>query len=141
MNRDDIRNKVIEVAEKYRAANTQQIKQLSLVLKKCDPEEVFFGLYSVFLISGENSYIKQQLAGVLLSKVRPRLFINLSEVIKDCLDTWNVSVEELPHYLRDLCGLNRVAEAIGKVRLTNLNQNEIQRLNTIEYWLGLNKNG
>jgi hypothetical protein len=104
LSRDQIAEKVIHSADNYSSSNPQQFKQLKFIFSKCDKEELFKGLYLVFLEQNENYFQRQQLAGKLLYSIKPRLQINLYDIIKKCLNTYNLSIEELPWYLSELCG-------------------------------------
>ena len=135
-NKDTIFEKVIEVADKYGPRNPQQIKQFNTILRKCDKTEVFEGLYRVFLFDDSpKKFERQQLAGVLLFKTKPRVHVDLAERISLLLETWDVSVEEVPWYFAELCGVEKVNIAIGKVRNYTLSKNERTALDTIEWWL------
>ena len=135
LSRYQVKDKVVHSADKYGSTNPQQLKQLRLVLDKCEKEELFEGLYSVFLEENENYFQRQQLAGNLLYSLKPRLRLKLYDVIKNCLNTYNLSIEELPWYLSELCGRNRVLEVIDKISSEELSDREIESLNTFKFWL------
>lgn len=140
MDREEITQKIIEVSKRYGHNNPQQFKQLSFVFrKKYEREEVFYGIYNVFLKDEDFKYCQQELAGKLLVNVRPKVFLDLPKIIKDVLNTWDVSIEELPLYLKDLCGIDRVSTAIDIVSELDLNATEAKSLDTMKWWLGLKK--
>jgi len=137
MHRDEITELIVERANKYGPNNPQQIKQLSFYLAKVDPEEVFHGLYGVFKSIPSQDYMSQELAGKILSKVMPRLYLDLVPLIKGVLENWNVSIEQLPFYFRDLCGIEVVAKAIERIDSAELNANQKNSLETMKWWLRL----
>jgi len=141
MLREEIKNLVVERAKKYGPNNPQQIEQLSFVLGKADPEEFFYGLYDVFLTVSGQDYESQGLAGKLLFRVKPKLYLELVPLLTNILENWNVSVEELPFYFRDLCGINVVAKAIGSINTADLNETQLNGLDTMKWWLRLTNNG
>ena len=141
MNRIEIYDKVIESADKHGSTNPQIIKHLRASFRRVEAKELFEGLFKVFLNTDGDKFNRQQLSGKLLHKIQPRTFIDLADVIKSCLDTWDVSVEELPFYFRDVCGIERVVKAFNIIRVANLNENEINSLETMEWWLGIRTNG
>jgi hypothetical protein len=141
MLREEIKNLVVERAKKYGPNNPQQIKQLSFVLGKTEPEEVFYGLYEVFITVPGQDFESQELAGKLLYRVKPKLYLELVPLITNVLENWNVSVEELPFYFRDLCGIDVVSKAISAINTSGLNETELKSLDTMKWWLRLTKNG
>lgn len=140
MLRNEITELIVERANKYGPNNPQQIKQLSFSLAKVDSEEVFYGLYEVFKSIPGQDYMSQELAGKILFKVRPRLHLDLIPIIQGVLNNWNVSVEQLPYYFRDLCGIEVVAQAIERIDIAELNEKQKNSLETMKWWLRLTKN-
>ena len=129
-----ITEKVLDVADRFGSRNPQQLKQLKFVFSKRDPEEVFEGLFSVLCMDCKNKFERHQLAGELLYSVRPRLHLELLDRIHLTLASWNVSVEEWPWYLVDLCGLDRVLSAASDLEAYPLSEDERRRLNTLVWW-------
>lgn len=141
MLRDEITKLVLERAHKYGPNNRQQIKQLSLALRKVDPEEAFFGLYDVVVSVPGQDYQSQEFAGKILLNVMPRLYLDLVPLITKVLGNWNLSVEELLFYFRDLCGIEVVSSAIQNIDTTELNEIQLRGLETMKWWLRLSENG
>ena len=77
----------------------------------------------------------------MLFKIRPGLRLDLVQIIKNCLFTYNLSIEEQPFYLRGMCGIERVKLAISEVEEISLFEQEKIILNTFKFWLGLRENG
>ena len=63
MHREEITDLIVERAKKFGPYNPQQLKQLDFVLSKSDPEEVFYGLYMVFISAPYQAFAPQELAG------------------------------------------------------------------------------
>jgi len=102
---------------------------------------LFHGLYTVFLCNDDDYFNRQQLTGRMLFKIRPGLRLDLVQIIKNCLFTYNLSIEEQPFYLRGMCGIERVKLAISEVEEISLFEQEKIILNTFKFWLGLRENG
>ena len=136
MNSSEIHNKIVFVADKYGSRNPQQFKQLKQLLSKCNKEDVFSGCYSVFLEENEGYFERQQLAGRLLYALKPKLELNLKNVVRKCLNTYNLSIEELPWYLRDLVGKERLLSIIKELEECGLSDREQISLRTFQFWLG-----
>lgn len=141
MDREEIYDLVIDIADRKGSTDAQMLKHLKQKLEKLPVEELFYGLYKVFLSNEKDYFNRQQLAGKMLFKIRPSLRFDLPKVIKDCLSTYNLSIEELPFYLRDLCGIERVKLAISQVEDMPLNESEKNSLETFKFWLKLLENG
>ncbi|WP_227816876.1 hypothetical protein [Nitrogeniibacter aestuarii] len=134
-NSEEICNSIVESAERYGPNNPQRLKQLSFVLAKCNPEEVFKGLYSVFLLSEPNNYDSQQLAGVLLFKISPSAEFELEEVLRMSLNTYNLSVEEWPWYLARRFGQERVLNVLERVLQTEKGSTARRSAETMARWV------
>lgn len=141
MRREKITELIVERANKFGPYNPQQLKQLDFVLSKLDPEEVFYGLYMVFISAPCQAFAPQELAGKLLVSVKPELKLDLAPLIVGVLENWNVSVEELPLYFRDICGIESLSVAIESINSYELNENQKNGLKTMKWWLGLSGNG
>ena len=135
MNRNEIGDKVLEVADRFGSRNRQQLVQLEKRFREYSPEELFYGLYKVFLLDGENYFERQQLAGRLLYKIRPKLHLDLRKIVWQCLETYNPSVEELPWYLASLCKKERVVLVLAELKNGTLTEKESISIKTFEFWL------
>lgn len=140
MNQEEIYCLVVDTAEHKGSIDGQMLRNLKRQLEVQSPAELFNGLYRVFLSQEGDYFNRQQLAGKMLFKIRPRVYFDLVKVIKDSLDTYNLSVEEWPFYLRDLCGLGRVKGAISQIEVMPLTEKEKASLDTFKFWLGLRGN-
>lgn len=136
MNRTEIYEKLNRISDKYGFNNPQQFKQMSFILKKYEPEEVFWGIYRILSTECPEKRIRQEFAGQLLSELNPKVFVNLEKVIAGALHAWDVSVQEFPLYLRDLYGIDRVLTAISEIEHQNLSEIERKNLQTFKWWLG-----
>lgn len=138
MYRTQVSNIVIEYADQFGSSNRPERKVIEKSLRQVEPQELFEGLFSIFLLENDNkSYIRQQNAGVILYKLKPRLFIDLKQKIRMCLHTWDVSVEELPLYFAEQCGKTRVLKVLEQLNTEPLSKREKAGLKTFAYWLGL----
>ncbi|MDG9667574.1 hypothetical protein ONV78_07520 [Hahella sp. CR1] len=137
MNQDEIRQLIIQSADARGYTNRLLIKELRSQLTPCDPSELFNGLYSLFLSDDSNYKNRQELAGRLLYKLYPRLHLDLRRVIKDCLATYYICVQELPLYLVLLCGIERVVMVVNELAATELTERERISLDVFKFWLGM----
>lgn len=136
MKRQDVSRIVIEYADQFGPTNRPERKTIEKSLRSVESGELFEGLYALFLLENdEYSYIRQQNAGFILYKLKPKTFINIKERIRLCLSTWDVSVEELPYYLADQVGKTKVLEVLNELRGESLTEREIAALDTFDYWL------
>lgn len=126
--------KVLDVADEFGSRNPQQRKQLKAQFSRYQPEDVFEGLFAILCMDCENRFERHQLAGKLLYAIRPRLYIKLVERIRPTLRSWNVSIEEWPWYLVDLCGSDRVLEAATELASQPLSDDERNRLDVFVWW-------
>ena len=135
MTSEEIHSTTIAIADRYGDRNPQQTGQMLSALGRSDQKSVFEGLYRTFLSSEGDHFTRQKFAGRLLYESKPRLHIDLKEVIFDCLDTYNLSVEELPHYLCELRGKEEVLETIRGLRKAELSDRQAKSLAAFGYWL------
>ncbi|MBQ4810277.1 hypothetical protein J8M20_02970 [Pseudoalteromonas luteoviolacea] len=137
MHRAHVSNIVIEYADQFGPTNRPERKVIEKSLKQVEPLELFEGLFSIFLLeSDEKSYIRQQNAGAILYKLKPRVLIDLKAKIRMCLQTWDVSVEELPLYFAERCEKGRVLEVTEKLKAEPLSERERLSLSIFTSWLG-----
>jgi hypothetical protein len=141
MKREEIAKLVIERAKRFGPDNLQQIKQLSFALSKSDPDKVFYGLYMVFLAESSQPFPQQELAGKLLFILKPKVILELAPVIERALENWDVSVEELPFYFRDVFGIESVSVSLGSISANEINEVQRKNLETMKWWLRLPKSG
>ena len=135
MTSEEIHSKTIAIADRYGDRNPQQTRQMLTALSKSDPKAVFEGLYKAFLSSEGDYFTRQKLAGKLLYESKPRLPIDLKEVIYGCLDTYNLSVDELPRYLCELCGMEEMLTTIRELRNAKLSERQAESLAVFHWWL------
>lgn len=135
MNRQDVYRKVTTIADKYGSRNSQQLKQLEFILRKIDDNELFHGCYPIFCEHHDNFVARQELAGVMLHRIMPKADFELEQVIRSCLPTYELSVEELPWYLSDLFDLAEINAIIDKISVGRLDERENKALETLKYWL------
>ncbi|GAA6136954.1 hypothetical protein NBRC116583_07010 [Arenicella sp. 4NH20-0111] len=72
-----------------------------------------------------------------LNELNPKATISLEEAIDSLLLEWDISIEEVVFYLSKQFGKENI-ELKAKEIKGSLTGEEIVRLETIEYWLGIN---
>ena len=128
-------------SELFKAINSpngwQSLGHLMLKLKKEDSEKVLDGLLGVFFGSSENNYRGQAAAGGLLWKLKPEYKRNLREDIRRSLQTWDVSVEELPWYFAEAIGIDKVRDEVKSLLAESLDETSRKVAETYLYWLSV----
>jgi hypothetical protein len=137
MNGLEIATLVTESARRFGERNPQQRQQLADRLSKLDARDVMSGLLRVF---GEGQppplgSAAQELAGVLLVDLVPKGSIDLEPLLRSSLSRYEMSVEQFPHYLAMVCGVEAVSEALTQIEAENLSEAERRALLTLRFWL------
>ncbi|TLU59457.1 hypothetical protein FE810_16945 [Thalassotalea litorea] len=136
MDRKEITKAVVEYADEFGPTNRPERKAVEKLLRNVKHSELFEGLFTLFLLEdGPNTYTRQQNAGVILYKLKPKVYIDLKQRIRLSLKTWNVSVEEWPFYLVEKCGKDRVLEVLDELAKERLSDRERSGMETFSYWL------
>lgn len=76
-------------------------------------------------------------AALLLHQIKPDCPVPCKEALRGLFGDWDISIEEVPWYLRDVFGRQRVLEAIAELLQEPLSDIQVRRLQTVEYWLGV----
>jgi hypothetical protein len=76
-------------------------------------------------------------AALLLYQIRPACPVPCKEALRALFGNWDVSIEEVPWYLRDAFGRQRVLEVIMELLAEPLSDLQVRRLRTVGYWLGV----
>ena len=112
--------------------------QLRMKLQQLPKDQRAEALLSVFSdnSSPEWNFTNQEIAGRLLFEVGPPCVRSLNDVLHSIASTWNVSVEQLPFYLREVFGSEAVVEAASKLASGYpADSREFRALKTVEWWL------
>lgn len=126
-----------EIREKFYARHWRE-RELRLVQEQLGDELLFDVLYGVFLDTNrpDAQFEDQQVAGMLLYDLKPVCHLPLKLAIRQSLDTWNRSVEELPWYFCTVFGKNAVLNALDEIEQDGaLTEHEQTCLETYRYWL------
>jgi hypothetical protein len=115
----------------------QSLQHLMLKLKKEDPEKVLDALLGVFFGISDSHFRGQAAAGGLLWKLKPEYKRNLREDIKCSLQSWDISVEELPWYFAEVIGIEKVREEVKSILTETLDETSRKRAETYLYWLSV----
>jgi len=118
-------------------------REVSLALEKLGEEVVFDALYGVFLDKsrGERHFSDQEIAGKMLFELQPKIDRELKPLVRDCLENWNLSVEELPFYFRDVFGKESLELVVNQIETSEvLTEYESRAIKTIRWWCGLEEN-
>ena len=129
----EIFEKVIISSEKFGYRNPQQANQLFFTLSKCNQQAVLEALFRIFY-SEAYYFTAQELAGRLLLDIKPKGLVSLKEILYPCLETYNLSVEELPYYIVDVYGYEEFETVLKNLESTKLSERQIRSINTMLWW-------
>jgi len=134
---EEIATLVAESASRFGDQNPQQLDYLTSRLRAVNEATVAQGLLSVFTdgAAPPSGAAAQELAGRLLAALQPKAEINLRQILPVVLGRYELSVEQLPHYLASLFGSDLVLAELGHLGEADLSQRELQALQTMRFWL------
>ena len=137
MNRRQIFEKVVDSADRFGPRNPQQSKLFGSLLNKCSHEEVLHGLLAVFIECpiDEKHFVRQELAGRLLEKMKPSFRFELEGTLRAVLPTYNLSIEQLPQHFARIHGLSKVIAMLDQVARDDLTDRERISVKTMRWWL------
>lgn len=95
-------------------------------------------LLSVFSDAGRprSAFRSQTLAGKLLVLSQPVCALPLEAVLRPCLPTWNISVEQLPFYLGRAFGAGTVVQLARDLKVEfEEDSREAEALRAVIWWL------
>jgi hypothetical protein len=137
MNAESTYTRVLSVAEKFGRVDHQAFRQLAADLAAAPPQEVLAGLLLVFARSHaqQSNYVKQELAGRLLAKLKLNAELDLVATLRSVLPGYNASIEQLPQYLAARKGRELVIDAL-KALQTELGESRASAsAKTMRWWL------
>ncbi len=137
MNSVEIKALVTGRASRFGERNPQQYQQLVDRLGKADGREVANGLLRVF-IDGRpppGGSAAQEIAGALLMELTPKGDFDLTDMLRQALKRYELSVEQFPQYLAKTYGRSVVLDALSHVESENLTASEQRAVHTMRFWL------
>jgi hypothetical protein len=112
-----------------------QLRMMVQRLPEAQRAEALLGVFSD-PDRASDSYGAQEVAGDLLVSLRPQPRQPLDAILSTTAAVWNVSVEELPFYLRDVFGREAVIEAAERLaERYSPESREARALGTMVWWL------
>jgi hypothetical protein len=135
MNYEEIKNKFYKAVDN--PAGWQHVSHFFKKLKAEKPNVVLDVLLSVFIEKSEKNslYAVQELAGGCLWKLRPKYKRNPGEDIRNILQNWDVSVEELPWYFVDAIGNEALIAHVESILKEKIPDAQKKKAKTILYWV------
>jgi hypothetical protein len=103
-------------------------------LRRLDAEELFRLLFPL-ATSAQRVCPLAYSAALLLYQIKPISPLPCREAVRGLLGGWDISIEEVPWYLDEVYGRNRVLKAIAELMEESLTESEKVNLRTIAYWL------
>jgi hypothetical protein len=137
MNRHFVAAHIAERATRFGDRNPQQLEQLSERLGKLNQEEVLHGILQVFS-QGEappEGSRAQELAGALLARLRPQADFDLDSLLRQAIPRYELSVEEFPQYLAEVCGTATFLAALERIEQEDLPPIHRRALKTMRFWV------
>ncbi|QNE39707.1 hypothetical protein F1C16_09145 [Hymenobacter sp. NBH84] len=134
----DVKHEILLSSDKSKEFGDLRIRQLIHILSEVEPEVIVEGVVQIFENGGRTDRYsqEQEFAGKILETINPKSCKDLKEVLLRVLKNWDKSVEQLPFWLRDNYGIGKLEETFAKL---DLNEIEAGKLNTIRWWLHMNK--
>lgn len=111
----------------------QSVQHFCLKVTRADKASVLNGLLATF---EERSYTAHEVACAVLWAYEIPYTRDLASDLPRILDSWDVSVEELPFYLVEACGRQAVEEALARIQdFPNQSPSMKQKVETMHYWM------
>jgi len=136
-NRETIVRRIYAAVDSLGRIDDQHLRQWTDILRKSAPEEVFYGLYSIFTNESRprTKYLDQEYAGTLLLAVHPPCCIEPREAIRRVLCNYDFSIEQLPIYFEEVLGHESLPQILKELRNQPLTEYEQHSLRTFLFWL------
>lgn len=137
---EDVKNEILKSVDKIDKIGDLRIRQLIKILTKVNDKIIIEGVIEVFENEKrkEKIYLDQKNAARILKELNPKTDTNIELILNRILKNWNKSVEEIPFWLRDNCGIETVKKAFSTLRNKNLTELELDKVNTMQWWLKIN---
>ena len=130
-------SKLYEAVDTSEQPDEQRLEQWLEVLRRRPGDEAFNALIGVFCNAARPSSrcLDQEYAGRLLLALKPPSPLDVQDVIKRILPTWNLSVEQLPWYFEEVIGREPVLQALDLLRMEVCSEQEQRANETFRFWL------
>ncbi|MBK1829037.1 hypothetical protein [Haloferula rosea] len=140
MTADEVAESTSKLAGRYEEhwRDDQKIRHFSQQLRPVPDAAVFDGLFRYFRQSGHGDpgMLRQEVAGSLLFFRAPEPTIPLDQILLECMETYNLSIEQLPWYLSRHFGRDRFrVEVDTLLSSTSLSERSTKSLETLLYWI------
>jgi len=134
---DDFQNEFYSSIDLMDKIGDLRIRQLVSILDKVNDEIIISGIIKIFKNKKrpDTEYVDQKYAGIILKRIKPKTEIDLILILKNILENWNKSVEELPFWLKENYGIGLLKKKLGEFENQNLNNIEYEKLKTMKWWL------
>ncbi|MCW1148531.1 hypothetical protein [Flavobacterium lacisediminis] len=134
---NDFKNEFYSSIDLIEKIGDLRIRQLTEKLNKVSEEIIVIGIIDIFENTERptSQYTDQKFAGKILTKLKPKTDINLSDILKSTLGNWNKSVEEFPFWLKENYGIDLLKSKLTEFETQNLTEIERDKLNTMKWWL------
>src|SRR5262245_59945036 len=83
-------------------------------MRQLDDDELFHLLFPL-ATSGQWECPMAYSAALLLHQIKPACPVPCKEALRGLFGNWDASIEEVPYYLRDIFGCQRVLQVIGEL--------------------------
>lgn len=133
----ELKNEILISSDKTEELGDLRIRQLIKILDKVHDDTIVEGVLEVFKTTDrpEKLYTDQKYAGRILAELKPKFKGELTDILTAVTGNWNKSVEEFPFWIRDNFGIKKVLQELDKFENSGITEIEIDKLNTIRWWL------
>lgn len=133
MKAEQIQSEIFEAIEDLNG--WQRLQKLMLKLREEDSSTVLDGLLGIFFENSDNHFRSQAAAGGLLWTLKLKYQRTLREDLRKSLQSWDVSIEELPWYFAEAVGIEKVREEVKSLLAETLEEPAKGRAKAYLYWL------
>lgn len=137
MNSEMVVSKLYETVDSTGRLDAQRLEQWLGVLRRRPAVEAFEALVGVFCNTNrpDSRYLDQEYAGRLLLSLNPPSPPDAQAVIKRTLQTWDLSVEQLPLYFEAAIGREAVLQTLDMLGSQGSSEQEQRAIETFRFWL------
>lgn len=136
-NPDIVQNEIYEAVDISEKIGDLRIRQLIQILSKVKHHLIIEGILKVF--ENENRfdsiYMDQKYAGMILKSIKPKTEETIEFLLNRVLKNWNKSIEELPFWLKDNYGIEKLKKAFSQIESKSLSEIELDKLKTMKWMI------
>ena len=130
----DIKDEIQISVDKFDTIGDLKIRQLIKLLPKVPHDLIVEGI--IQLIEDKKSGFQEQVVACkILTEIRPKSTLDLSEIVSRIIGTWDKSCEEIIFWLVRNYGIDKVKTCFNNLDNTLSSEHEIDKLKTMKWWV------